>query len=449
MSSRIISKAIDLTNQSPDITNKYITEITNEGIRIHPNSGNHYIQLNSDGLDIVKNGSSLAQYGDITRIGKENDSHIVLNTDGIEIFKDGNAPINSIAKYGDTTRIGKESGGYITINSNRIQMLKSNSVVATFGVANSTQTIATAVVVNQELPTSSSSPLIVSTLSQAKSGSDIIVYTNWWDNDSSSIIADPFSLWVKFKKGTASTDMDIVYDGDTRFYTTSSKYTIDITRIKYYIDTTPPNIKLGTSTTDSALSIGQLVSNVNRDIFNINWAGDVTTTGDITALGNLELYGGDVITNGGDLSCGGGDVYCKDLYINNQPIWDHVIEQGTTETDSNEWIYRRWFSGIAECWGRIDVPTTTYAANGGYKAVGWTYPEDFFASTPVCLEVSGGIQTVVQTNIGFTANNNAATGQTYLINRNASSVSKPGWVFVHAIGTWETSTTSDEEPWEY
>lgn len=107
MGNRIISRTIDLTNRGPDITNKYITEITNEGIRIHPNSGNHYIQLNSDGLDIVKNGSSLAQYGDITRIGKENDSHIILNTNGIEIFKDGNAPINSIAQYGDVSRIGK------------------------------------------------------------------------------------------------------------------------------------------------------------------------------------------------------------------------------------------------------------------------------------------------------------------------------------------------------
>jgi len=122
MGNRIISRTIDLTNRNPDITNKYITEITNEGIRIHPNSGNHYIQLNSDGLYIVKNGSSLAQYGDITRIGKENDSHIILNTNGIEIFKDGNAPINSIAQYGETTRIGKEAEGHVKVTSDGIEL---------------------------------------------------------------------------------------------------------------------------------------------------------------------------------------------------------------------------------------------------------------------------------------------------------------------------------------
>lgn len=81
---RTISQTINL--QSSDSVSKYITEVTaNNGIRIHPqNTENH---------------------------------SIIINSNGIELFKDGTTSANSIAFYGDTTRIGKTTGGYTTIAS--------------------------------------------------------------------------------------------------------------------------------------------------------------------------------------------------------------------------------------------------------------------------------------------------------------------------------------------
>lgn len=121
---------------------------------------------------------------------------------------------------------------------------------------------------------------------------------------------------------------------------------------------------------------------------------------------------------------------------------DRVIEQGTASTAvaSNipaTWIYRKWSSGISECFGQVNVDSRTYTANGGYYGFNFNYPPNLFISNPICLEVSGGLSGTVNTDIGFTANNNATQGQTYLINRNGSAVTAAGWVFIHAVGMWK------------
>ena len=112
---------------------------------------------------------------------------------------------------------------------------------------------------------------------------------------------------------------------------------------------------------------------------------------------------------------------------------DSVVEVGT----EGIWTYRKWNSGIAECWGTVNVASRTYAANGGYYNVGFTYPPNLFNNSPTCVEVSGGLTSTVNTDIGFTGNNNASSGQTYLINRNSGAVTATGWVFVHVIGRWK------------
>lgn len=122
---------------------------------------------------------------------------------------------------------------------------------------------------------------------------------------------------------------------------------------------------------------------------------------------------------------------------------DYVIEQGTAQTTNStlsgpiNWTYRKWSSGIAECWGSANIASRQYAANGGYYGITFPYPPNLFTTSPSCLEVTGGITTVVQTDIGFTANNGADSGQTYIINRNASAVTNTAWAFIHALGTWK------------
>ena len=62
------------------------------------------------------------------------------------------------------------------------------------------------------------------------------------------------------------------------------------------------------------------------------------------------------------------------------PVADYVVAQGT----SGIWTYRKWNSGIAECWTTSTLNTTgTFWANvmGGYGFyVGYDFPSGLFIS---------------------------------------------------------------------
>ena len=75
---------------------KYITKIDDSGIKIQSyddtNSAadtNNYIQLNGDGLDIYKDGVSIAQYGEIVRIGTNEGSKIEIANNNMSMLVDG------------------------------------------------------------------------------------------------------------------------------------------------------------------------------------------------------------------------------------------------------------------------------------------------------------------------------------------------------------------------
>lgn len=112
---------------------------------------------------------------------------------------------------------------------------------------------------------------------------------------------------------------------------------------------------------------------------------------------------------------------------------DYVVEEGT----DGIWTYRKWNSGIAECWGRVTVASRTYTANGGYYNVTGAPPTGLFVSgsNPV-LSATGGITANIQTDIGFTFASDVNI-QTYLINRNTSAVINTAWVCWYLVGKWK------------
>ena len=65
------------------------------------------------------------------------------------------------------------------------------------------------------------------------------------------------------------------------------------------------------------------------------------------------------------------------------PVADYVIEQGT----SGIWTYRKWNSGISECWTTSTLNTTgTFWADimGGHGFhVSYNFPSGLFISSPV------------------------------------------------------------------
>jgi len=65
-----------------------------------------------------------------------------------------------------------------------------------------------------------------------------------------------------------------------------------------------------------------------------------------------------------------------DLRYHGAVMTDHVVEQGT----SGDWTYRKWNSGLAECWLKTTATLTHYTAvNGwyGYYSANYSYPISF------------------------------------------------------------------------
>lgn len=66
----------------------------------------------------------------------------------------------------------------------------------------------------------------------------------------------------------------------------------------------------------------------------------------------------------------------------NLGIADYVVEQGT----SGIWTYRKWNSGVAECWGvETSSSSSTTSTEGGlfFRIVYSTFPTSFFIAVPV------------------------------------------------------------------
>ena len=96
---------------------------------------------------------------------------------------------------------------------------------------------------------------------------------------------------------------------------------------------------------------------------------DDTTTNNTNAIGTLT----DLTTTN------------KDNLVNaiNELSVDYIVEQGT----SGIWSYRKWNSGLAECWTTSTLNTTgTFWANivGGHGFyVNYNFPSGLFSSKPV------------------------------------------------------------------
>lgn len=69
--------------------------------------------------------------------------------------------------------------------------------------------------------------------------------------------------------------------------------------------------------------------------------------------------------------------------VGTSPVVDYVVEQGTLGI----WTYRKWNSGLSECWTTSTLITTGSAwANimGGYGySVSYNFPSGLFISNPV------------------------------------------------------------------
>ena len=125
--------------------------------------------------------------------------------------------------------------------------------------------------------------------------------------------------------------------------------------------------------------------------------------------------------------------------FNSTPMVDFIVDEGT----SGSWTYRKWTSGIAECWARVAVSTTVNTTWGGLyvsgslSATNISFPFTFTAipSLTVTLSGSGAGAFLVASGTGSTST--TKTGIYEIARGSASSTSSNYAINYHAIGRWK------------
>ena len=117
---------------------------------------------------------------------------------------------------------------------------------------------------------------------------------------------------------------------------------------------------------------------------------------------------------------------------------DYVIEEGS----SGIWTYRKWASGISECWGIHNQSITSWTQWGGtyYSApynVQVSYPPDLFIAEPVLTATPRGTALDAWL-ISNAAGDSTKTGAYYFGRGLIGPTNQSKGIFFHAKGFWKT-----------
>lgn len=123
--------------------------------------------------------------------------------------------------------------------------------------------------------------------------------------------------------------------------------------------------------------------------------------------------------------------------VNGSPLADFVIQQGT----SGIWTYRRWKSGIAECWGRKSVSTAIANAwgnlytSGSLSALNVSFPFTFAAIPTITANLTcNGTGAILMVPGSSPAPSVSSTGVYELTRGSAAAGSATYWVNFYVIG---------------
>lgn len=145
--------------------------------------------------------------------------------------------------------------------------------------------------------------------------------------------------------------------------------------------------------TDNTITKTDL-KNILEEIGNIGGSSDATPTPTANATA---AFDSSAHMNSEDMSSSDVSNFIDGLnttvgdYIQRDELADYIVEQGT----SGIWTYRKWNSGIAECWGLYTNSSITFTAAtgaaGGYRAnaTGINFPFTF-ASAPLVTATHNG-----------------------------------------------------------
>lgn len=168
----------------------------------------------------------------------------------------------------------------------------------------------------------------------------------------------------------------------------------------------------------------------------IEYAGGTVDSTPIPTSYRVSEFDSDAHMNSTDMTTGsGGEVedFIDGLNITGGLRGDYVVEQGT----SGNWAYRKWNSGVAECWGLHSK--TISGVSGSTPFSGYcfafgsiSFPTSFFNATPV-VSVAGQ---VASNYMCVCYNSASSTGVNVELQSNVSG-SRTCVVHIYAIGKWK------------
>lgn len=113
---------------------------------------------------------------------------------------------------------------------------------------------------------------------------------------------------------------------------------------------------------------------------------------------------------------------------------DYIVEQG----ESGDWTYRKWASGVAECWGTHSKTLTHYttALGGyGYNTGAIAFPTGLFNAIPKSVTYSAYIGNGFALTGSMTSSISKTSTSLFAISSAGGSQSTT-W-YAHVIGTWK------------
>ena len=108
-----------------------------------------------------------------------------------------------------------------------------------------------------------------------------------------------------------------------------------------------------------------------------------------------------------------------------------IVEEGKT----NDWTYRKWSSGVAECWKRMTLASGAFTATGNIyyrSASGYSLPSGLFNAAPT-IEVNAEMG-----NVGAASALSVTSSSFAIYTMSAVSTAREIIFSVYATGTWKT-----------
>lgn len=126
-----------------------------------------------------------------------------------------------------------------------------------------------------------------------------------------------------------------------------------------------------------------------------------------------------------------------ELHLGGAPV-DYIVEQGV----KSSWLYRKWNSGIMECWRRVQVTINVSTAwgslysSGAISATNLTYPYAFIETPYLTANLmpfgSGGLLMAPGNQYGSATQTGA-----FEITRGSSITNSQYLIAYHAVGKWK------------